>query len=191
MDDAYRLIRAFFESTSEGLKLLNAEPNLADARTSMGETPLHYLAVENQLEAVRALVARGAAIDTISEVHGTPILEAAQLGHVEMVKYLLSVGANISIPNQDEPTLIGGVRSGNPDIVQDLINAGADVNARNSLSETPLHVASEKNDICIVKLLVEAGADVAARALFDETALDYARNEGATTAEAELARLSK
>ncbi len=66
MDDVYRLIRAFFQSTPEGLKLINAEPELINARTQhLGETPLHYLAVENKLEAVQALVIRGAEVNTV------------------------------------------------------------------------------------------------------------------------------
>lgn len=75
-------------------------------------------------------------------------------------------------------------------IVQALIDAGADVNVKNSIKDTPLHVAEEKNDMDMLRLLVDAGADINARALFDETPMDAARREGATATEAELARLS-
>ncbi len=44
--------------------------------------------------------------------------------------------------------------------IQKLIEAGADVNVTNSNGETPLYVASSKNQTEVVKLLLEAGADV-------------------------------
>lgn len=64
------------------------------------------------------------------------------------------------------------------------------MNVKNSIKDTPLHVAEEKNDMDMLRLLVDAGADINARALFDETPMDAARREGATATEAELARLS-
>jgi ankyrin repeat protein len=81
MDDSYRLITAFFSSLDDGLRLLRSEPALMEAKTGLGETPLHYLAVENQLEAVRSLVEHGADVDTINECGGTPLSEAALLGY--------------------------------------------------------------------------------------------------------------
>ena len=89
IEGAKRLIDAFFESVDEGLRLLKAEPDLISVRDGLGETPLHYLAVENQLSAVRALVEHGAEVNTLNECGGTPLSEAASLGHVELVKYLL------------------------------------------------------------------------------------------------------
>jgi ankyrin repeat protein len=103
IDDAKRLIAAFFESVDEGLRLLKSEPDLIRARDGLGETPLHYLAVENQLDSVRALVEHGAQVNTLNECGGTPLSEAASLGYVELVKYLLSVGAKLRIEGQKEP----------------------------------------------------------------------------------------
>ena len=186
MDEANRLIKAFFHSISEGRSMLNSEPALIEARTSLGETPLHYLAVENQLEAVQALVARGAEVNTVSDVGGTPLSEAASLGHARMVKYLLSVGAGTSLEGQTEPALNEAVRSGSLEIARVLIESGADVNARNDVGECALHIAAEKNNIEMVRLLVTAGADLNSKRIFDETPLDIAIRLGASNAEAEL-----
>jgi len=46
---------------------------------------------------------------------------------------------------------------GNLERVRELIDAGADVNARNTSGSTPLYLASDED---IVKLLIDAGADV-------------------------------
>ena len=59
-DDAYRLIRACCSSLDDAAALLQSEPLLLLERTGLGETPLHYLAVEDQVEAVRFLHEHGA-----------------------------------------------------------------------------------------------------------------------------------
>jgi hypothetical protein len=43
--------------------LLAKEPTLIEARDGLGETALHYLAVENHIAAVKVLVASGARVD--------------------------------------------------------------------------------------------------------------------------------
>ena len=47
--DAYRLISACSESLDAAETLLSREPSLIHEETGIGETPLHYLAVENKL----------------------------------------------------------------------------------------------------------------------------------------------
>ena len=46
------------------------------------------------------------------------------------------------------------------DIVKNLINNGADINALNNYNETPLHIAVIEGDINIVKFLYENGANI-------------------------------
>lgn len=188
--DAERLIRAFFSSIRDGLRLLDEEPKLIEARGGLGETALHYLAVENHIDAVRTLVTRGANVNTLSDVGGTPLCEAASLGYVDLVKYLLSVGARLKVDGQHEPTIHAAVRSGKPELVKLILEAGADVNEIASLHETPLHVAAEEDENTeIVRILVTAGADLRARRIFDETPLAVAQRAGAAKVAEELIRL--
>ena len=77
--DAYRLISACCESLEAAEALLAQEPTLIHSETGIGETPLHYLAVEDKLEAVRWLAARGAAIDARNSFGDTPLSDAASL----------------------------------------------------------------------------------------------------------------
>ena len=188
MDEAAgRILRAFFTSVNDGLSLLNREPDLLNARTGLGETPLHYLAVENHIEAVKALVEKkGADVNTLNDFGGSPISDAAGLGYVDLVKYLLSVGAKLQIPQQKESVLHAAVRSGNAEMVKVILSAGASVNDVESLDETALHVAAENDHLEIVQLLLEAGADPTAKRIFDETPLDVAIREGATRVRDEL-----
>ena len=47
--DARRLVHACFDSLDAAQALLDAVPHLLTARDGLGETALHYLAVENQM----------------------------------------------------------------------------------------------------------------------------------------------
>lgn len=188
--DAVRLIRAFFVSIDEGLELLAKEPHLIKSRDGLGETPLHYLSVENQLEAVRALTKCGAEVNTVSACGGTPLSEAASLGYMEIVRFLLSAGAQLHVPGQTEPVLHEAVRSKKAEMVRLLVEAGADVNAVSDLGETPLHLAADSDECLeIVQVLVTAGADPKAKCVFDETPLAAARRSGASRIVDELIRL--
>lgn len=189
MDYAHRLIAAFFESTEAGRKLAASEPDLVNAKTDLGETPLHYLAVENQIDAVQALVEIGADLNNVNSCGGTPLSEASRLGYAKLVQYLLSVGAKLQVDGQSELVLHEAASSGNIDVVQALIGAGADVNACNDLSEAALHIAAGKDHAEVVRLLVEAGADASLRRIFDETPLDVARNNGSVATEKVLLSL--
>ena len=176
---AHRVIAAALESPDSMLELVRAEPHLLEARTGLGETPLHYLVVENQLRAVILLVEAGAAVNTISSVGGTPLSEAASLGYSEMVEYLLARGANLWLPEQREPTLHEAVRGGEAGIVKMLLNAGATIDEQNDLHETALHLAAESVDrLGALEVLTSAGADLSVQTIFDETPLDVALREG-------------
>jgi ankyrin repeat protein len=188
MDEpADRILRAFFTSVDDGLSLLDTEPGLLHIRTGLGETPLHYLAVENHIEAIKALVEKkGADVNTLNDEGGSPISEAEGLGYVNLVKYLLSVGAKLQIPEQKESVLHAAVRSRSAEMVKVILNAGAAVNNVENLDETALHVAAMDDMVEIVRLLLEAGADPTAKRIFDETPLDVAIREGATRVRDEL-----
>jgi ankyrin repeat protein len=62
--------------------------------------------------------------------------------------------------------------------VQQLVEAGADVNVRNPGAWTPLMAAAWKGRTPIVKYLLSAGADIAATNAYGDSALACAALEG-------------
>jgi ankyrin repeat protein len=178
---AHRMIAAGFESVEALRALITSDPSLMRERTGLGETPLHYLAVENQVEPVRLLIENGAELNTLSDVGGTPLSEAASLGYEELVALLLSSGAQLHVEGQHEPTLHEAVRSGNVLVVEQVLSAGASTEEVNDLRETALHVAAESDErISVLQALLDTGADVAKRRVFDDTPLDVALFNGST-----------
>lgn len=175
-EKAYQLINACFESLDKAGELLSADPELIHERDGVGETALHYLVIENQLEAVRFLVKYRADINTQDDFKVTPLAHAAQCGYEKMVEYLLSQGADVNLADENEDTPIHHAISGNnPQIVLMLIKRSADVNSVNDLKETPLHLAMQEDDrVEVAKVLIEKGANIEAKEMVDETPLHKA-----------------
>ena len=58
--------------------------------------------------------------------------------------------------------------SGHREVVQTLLEHGADVAARSDNGWTSLHWASENGHLAVVQTLLEDGADVAAKCVADD-----------------------
>jgi len=102
-------IRSFLDAAVDdhplAAQMLRDHPGLLNARY-MSETALHWLSVENYLDAVRFLVGLGFDVNTTADrFEGeTPLENAVQLSNHDMVELLLELGANPN-PKQrlDEP----------------------------------------------------------------------------------------
>jgi hypothetical protein len=121
---------------------------------------------------MRMLPARPGALDL-----GEPI----RTGDREMVLELLKRGAN---PNDDSDIFLGqtplmyAVHQGQSEIVFDLIQAGADVNAHGSKGKTALMQAALSDQTSILKILLDAGANPNVRDESGFTALTSAVSMG-------------
>jgi ankyrin repeat protein len=89
-----------------------------------------------------------------------------------MVRTLLDAGAKPDTPNQDgETALMLAIKTGELPVVEMLVKAGANVNARETFhNQTALMwaAAAPKNGGDIVKLLLSKDADVRPRALYSD-----------------------
>ena len=110
-----------------------------------------------------------------------PLGLAAFFGHRGCVAALLARGADVhqraANPLQVQP-LHAAVVSGDSEIVRALIDAGADVDARQQAGVTPLMGAAAGGSVELVRLLLEYGADAALQDDAGRTAADWARDRG-------------
>ncbi len=117
--------------------------------------------VADQYQAVgRLLEEAGAATDGLPDVH---LLWAIEVDEAEQVAELLAAGASANARRHDGATaLMLAVRDGQRDFARTLLDAGADVNARQWIDRGPtaLAAAVDARDKRLARLLVDAGADL-------------------------------
>lgn len=77
--------------------LLASNSRLFDQCNSIGETVLHFLAVENDLEGVEWLHARGFSLNIKNRFGKPMIFEVASAGHKELLLWLFQHGTDVSI----------------------------------------------------------------------------------------------
>jgi ankyrin repeat protein len=87
------LIDAAVENPDLARKLVEADPTILDLRTGIGETALHFLAVENYGGGVQVLIDLGASVNVTNEFGATPLEEALSIKAMEAVDVLQRAGA--------------------------------------------------------------------------------------------------
>lgn len=79
----------------EAAALVARQPSVRKAVDGMGETVLHYQAVENDQEGVAWLLSKGFDINT-KNIFGTPVVfEVAQLDYRDLLGWFMSNGADL------------------------------------------------------------------------------------------------
>lgn len=121
-------------------------------------SPLYIATYYCYAEIVKLLIAAHANPND----NNTPIFVAIKHNCIPALKSLIEGGANVNILSdhwKETPlTLAAGIY--NPQMVQILIAAGADVNKPNKDGLTPTYIAAYFNDIEAVEHLISAGADL-------------------------------
>ena len=155
-----------------------------EAKDDIGMTPLFVASYHGMSMLVKMLVKAGADACGTDNTGTTCLTLAAGYGHTETVRYLVGLkGVDVNhvlAMALSGTSLFLAVEGGHLKVVQVLIAAGADVEARSSEGLTPLHTACAGGDIAIVKMLVKAGADVCATDKRGRTCLMQAAGWGHT-----------
>ena len=101
-----------------------------------------------------------------------------QCNGFNVIKFLIENGANINDKEVrdeiDQTPLIVAAQGGCKDIVEMLLQAGANIEHRNDQGETALISAAQEGHTEIVQMLLDAGSDVNQENADGETALDLA-----------------
>jgi ankyrin repeat protein len=145
-----------------------------------GDAPLVTAAKNDDLSAVRGLLAKRVNVNEPARDGSTALLWSAYNGNLEMARVLVAAGVAVNTPNHYGITpLLQASRTGDAAFIGMLIKAGADVAAAHPDGETALMAASRTGHLDAVKLLIEAGANAnVADAYQQETPLMWAAAEG-------------
>src|SRR5215467_2141726 len=145
-----------------------------------GDPPLVTAAKDDDLAAVRALLAKHVNVNEPARDGSTALLWSAYNANLEMMRALVAAGVAVNTPNHYGITpLLQASRTGDATLIGMLIKAGADIAAAHPDGETALMAAARTGHIDAVKLLIEAGANAnVADAYQQETPLMWAASEG-------------
>ena len=122
-----------FGADSEALPVLRSQDNAFIEAAAWGNNDL-----------VERLLKKGTNVDaTDTKYRNTALHWAASRSHLDVVKLLVNVGANVDGADQFGSTpLFWAVRRGSPEVVRFLLESGAAVDTRDNDGKTPLMVAA-------------------------------------------------
>lgn len=140
-------------------------------------TELFEVVKKGDVPAVQQLLAGGADVNARNDEGDTLLMLAAYAGKLPMVQALIAAGADVNACAERGWTALtrtvynADLKCGFADVVQTLIDAGADIEAPISYGVRPLMLAAGYGETAVVECLLKAGADVQARNEGDYTAL--------------------
>ncbi len=133
---------------------------------------------------IEMLLANGADSNYNTLEGDTPLLLATAADNIAIIKLLLESGAtpntnnpNIAIENKTTP-LHEAAQNGLIEIATLLLNAGADINARNQHNQTPLHLAVDNFDVKMAQFLLKEGASCNSQDEIGNSPLHWAAQKG-------------
>jgi uncharacterized protein len=143
-----------------------------DLRDDRGHTVLTMVAAAENYQMLNLLIQSGASTAGLESIQ---LIQAASSGNLDRVRSLLSSKVNLDL---DRGAAIGkAAAAGHTEVVELLIQAGANVNLSDRAGFTPIASAAYAGHGEIVRQLVDAGADIQAPASESHSysPLEYAR----------------
>lgn len=164
----------------------------------LSKLTIHDAARLGDLDKVKQLLALGVDVNLKEKDGTTPLHLAAFYGHVPVVEYLISKGADLKAEGSygtalgfaawnrnteagaallkagDVPTVCAAVGLGDKEKLEALLAGGGSVEAKDPGERTPLQYAAATGDVALAQVLLDKGADLKARASDDSTLLHQA-----------------
>lgn len=169
------------------LLALGADANYPEP--SLGLSPLMMATIRGDAAMAQRLIAAGADV-TVIDKNGNNLLHlAVEGGNPDLLALLLEQeGININLARDvyGFTPLLMAANDNNVAMVEQLIDAGADLEIGDDWGDTPVNIAAYYGSLEALQLLIERGAAVEVVNTNGNTALDHARNQGREEVEAFL-----
>lgn len=161
--DDQRLIKALRLGDMKIFHSLVGKVSLS-ARENFAPYPqaIHIASALGNIEAIEALLEKGASLEAQDSEGMTPIFYACSRGKIEMLEYLVSLGANIyHRENMNRSVFYWTANAGHEALVDRLFELGLDPNEKTDLGRTALSKAAWNGKLnIVVKLLKLPGINV-------------------------------
>ncbi|KAF7939835.1 hypothetical protein EAE99_001640 [Botrytis elliptica] len=171
------LMKVVVDNLPDAIDLLIEKGAHVDAKGFREHAALSMAANAGNIVAVKKLLAAGAEVDAGKDTYsGTALVRAASSGHKNdalVAKELILHGADVNAVCNGETVLMHSAL--HPSVMKLLIEAGANIEAKDAEGETVLHKAAKVGRDDSVQALIEAGANLHVKTFEGNTALSLAR----------------
>ena len=169
------LVVASAYGNNDIVKLLLEHPN-CDVNICIcgGELPIHHAAREGYEDVMATLLEHGATWDDKDECGDTPLLLAAQNGHIELVYKLITLGANVNHRNHEgNDTWDYAIDSEDNDLLDKVLSACLEEEI-DMTNRQPLHIAASSGRYDKIEFLLKRKQDPLVKDWDGNTFLHYA-----------------
>ncbi|MGZ8252016.1 MAG: ankyrin repeat domain-containing protein [Methylophilaceae bacterium] len=133
------------------------------------KTPLHFASFNLKQKLVEFLIANGANLNALDKNEYTPLMNACSRGGMKggnIALKLIEAGADVThVRVSDSQTALTCAvanfiaKSCSAEVIQSLINKGAEIDGPPGTDQTPLMLAARTNNIEAISLLLKNGAN--------------------------------
>jgi len=167
------LMFAAIKNRVEAARLLLSKGADVNVTAKDGNTALVLAVRDGHTGVAQMLLAKGADVNTKDRTahDSTPLHHAVINHHLAAARLLISKGADVNArASGGWPLIISAASKGTRELVELLLDKGADANAQDE-SFTALSLATSWNNLPVVELLLTRGANPNARLLHGQTVL--------------------
>ncbi len=159
--DTCALINAYHDDNPEAMLALIDKHTVPGSPECLDSFPVDSACRHGAINCLRALIARGADVNTTAPYRAlTPLMLAADSGSAEMLSLLLESGAEVNQLSEDGNTALHfAAEFGSVEACRLLLLHGAKVSVADDHWLTPLHLAAEHSFTDVMQLLLNSGAN--------------------------------
>jgi ankyrin repeat protein len=168
------LHRAAEKGSEDVVRILLRNKAEIEAKTRQLHTPVHLSVLNGHINVLQALIENGAELDAKTSEKNTPMLIAAQRGYTNIVELLYKHGVNLNRVVNKQCALSIATCFGREEVVQKLVQLGANVNLAGQHQVTSLHIACREGYMGIIRSLLRGGGNVESVDKKGRTPLHYA-----------------
>lgn len=166
-----------FSSTVRALIKANADVNLIKGTDSAITEAIN----NEQTECLQILLDNEADVNSEDSQHRSLLYLAVLKNNLKIMQILIERGANPNTEYAGEPLLFDVIKKNNPRALQLLLSCKElNIHCQNQSGESPLHVATQYDNITGLALLIRAGLHADSRNAKGQTIAHYAALKGHT-----------
>ncbi|XP_046371140.2 ankyrin repeat domain-containing protein 50-like [Haliotis rufescens] len=157
------LMKAAYYGQSDVLKFLVSEGANVSLVDDDGDNILHWACIGGQVGVVKYLLSQYSVdINSRAKMGKTPLMKAAYYGHRDVLEFLVSKGANVSMVDDDGDNIIhyASIR-GQVEVLKHIISRGiVNIRSRGKYGRTPLMRSAYYGNRKVFDLLVSEGGRI-------------------------------